>query len=296
MKRFLQKTLLSWFVLPVAVALAQPTDMGGYSSMRIDSVGVLEGGFDGTIKRMADGVSITLMADDAEMKDLPIRAGTMNFTWAAGEPTPSVIVMEGNVEIDHPQAHVTAQRAEWNFEAGTLTFSGNPIMKSEQVKEMRGERMILNFNTNTFEVRGARVSELPIKGGAGMGGGSSDPNMLTEGQVTDWTGLVSQIKKEASAGGASPGKQIISGLPASDRTQFEGASVELIVQNKGLMVKAINRALGQTSFYNKAAWEGKTLSSEAQELLAKEQRTAQEQTRLNRLLLQSAYPGLITAL
>jgi len=284
-------SLLGALSLAQGPASAQPTDMGGYNAMRIDSVGLLEGGFDGTIKRMTEGVSITLLADDPNLQNLPIRAGRMDFTWPAGASTPSVIIMEGNVKIDHPQASVTAQRAEWNFDRGELIFTGDPIMRSDQVKEMRGERMVLNFELNSFQVSGARVSELPLRGAGTAPAGSAD--LLTESDVRDWPGLIGAIKSEAGAGGATPGGRVLAALPAAERDQFNQAPLDLLIQNKGLVLQAINQALRQGSFYSADAWQGKSLPDEASALLGKDERTAQETTRLNRLLFKAAYPQFV---
>lgn len=287
-----------WLVLAVSLPVAaQPTDMGGYNAMRIDSVGMLEGGFDGTIQRMTDGVSITLIADDPELQNLPIRAGRMDFTWPAGASTPTVIIMEGNVQIDHPQASVTAQRAEWDFEQGELTFTGNPVMRSEQVKEMRGERMVLNFEKNSFQVSGARVSELPLRspGGGGTGDAPSNPELLQSADIADWSGLISAMKSEAGADGATPGKQILGFLGTSERSQFDQAPVELLLQNQGMVLQAINQALQQGSFFSAEAWADSSMPEEARTLLDQSERSAEETARMNRLLLQAAYPQYISS-
>ena len=45
----------------------------------------------------------------------------------------------------------------------------------------------------------------------------------------------------------------------------------------------------------RAAWKGRALGEEAQKLVAAEKRSPEEQTRLNRLLLNAAYPELVAA-
>lgn len=279
-----------------APAEAAPADtgMGGYERMEIEYVGLMDGTLDGRINKMAGGVKIKLIAGKPNMKDLPIRAKTMTFTYKDDGTKPSRIVLEGNVEIDHPQASVRAEKADWDMEKGELVFTGDPVMRSDRVKEMRGSKMILNFETNAFQVTDVRIPEFDTKQ-AGPASGGSAPPALSEGDVTDWTGFIGALKAAASSETASPGKQ----LAARGGEQMQGAlktmAVDEILKNKELVLKAINGVLKKSGFYSKAAWADVPLNDEVKGLLAKGKLDAAEQVRQNFLLLQAAFPNFIAS-
>jgi len=283
---------------PAATAEAAPADsgMGGYKRMEIEYVGLMDGTLDGRINKMAGGVKIKLVAGKPDQKDLPISAKTMTFSYAEGATKPSRIVLEGDVNIQHPQASVTAEKADWDMEKGELVFTGNPVMRSERVKEMRGSKMILNFEKNAFQVSDVRIPEFDTSGGAAPGAPkASAAPAISEGDVTDWPGFVDALKTAANGAAASPGKQ----LAARGGEQMQGAlrsmPTEDILKNKEMVLKAINGILRKPGFYNKAAWEGVALGDELNALLAKGTLSAEEQVRQNYLLLQAAFPTFVAA-
>lgn len=269
--------------------------LSGYSAMEIDA-GRMKGNFaTGAIDEMTDGVKIRLLSDDPEKKPLPIKAQTMKFTWKEGQTTPSTIVMDRNVEVNHPDAQITAGHAEWNFESGELVFSGDPVVNNAKIKGLRGEKMMLNVKTNTFEVMRVRADQVPLQGIEGGGAGAGDPSLLREGDVKDWTALIGQLRAEAKAGDATPGKQIVSLISADNRQLLMSVDTAVLLQRKGDMVKLVNSVLKSPKLYSEAAWKGRNVGEEAQKLIAAEKRTPEEQTRLNRLLLTAAYPELVAA-
>lgn len=281
-----------------ARAQAPADGMGGYTSMEIDA-GLLKGNFaTGTIDEMTGGVKIRLLSDDPELKPLPIRAQTMKFSWREGQSSPVSVVMEQNVEVTHPEAQITADRAEWNFETGQLVLTGEPVVNNDKIKGLRGDKMMLNLKTNQIEVVRMRADQMPLKfegdGGAALGGMGGGP-ALREGDVKDWAGLIDALRADAKAGGATPGGQVLSLIGADKRDLLMTTDPALLLQRKGDMVKLFNSVLKSPDLYKEAAWQGKTLPGEAVELLAADKRDAAEQVRLNRLLLSAAWPGLVAA-
>lgn len=293
------KWLLPWvLIFAVGTGWAQQgpgASLGGYSGMRIDRVGLLVGGLDGTLKKMTNGVQITLLSDDPEMKPLPLKANSMTFTWPEGASAPTAIVMEGGVEINHPQATVKAGKAEWDFNKGQLVFTGNPSMDTEMFQGVQGETMVLDFNSNSFSMTGGRAERIEINRG-GEAGGAGDPALLKDSDVKDWTALLTAIKTDTKAEGASPGKQILALLDPAVQSALNGSEAQQLVAQKELILKQLNTALRKPGLYSEAAWVDKTVGAGAQALLAKGALTGQEQTRLNRLLLEAAYPELIASL
>ena len=64
-----------------ADAPAPAAEMGSYDKMEIEHVGLMDGTLDGRINKMSGGVKIKLIAGKPDMKDLPIKAQTMTFSY-----------------------------------------------------------------------------------------------------------------------------------------------------------------------------------------------------------------------
>jgi len=263
--------------------------MGGYTTMEIEA-GNMKGNFaTGAIEEMTGGVRIKLLSDDPKLKDLPISATTMRFTWAEGRTTPSTIIMEKNVSVQHPDASVTADRAEWNFDTGELVFSGNPEVNNDRLKGLRGDKMTLNIKTNTFEVSQVRADQVPLQTPAGAGE-SAPKDLLRVSDIKDWQQLIDTIKQQAKADSPSPGKQIVSRMSAQNQQLLLTLDTALLLERKEDILKLINDLLRKPGLYSKAAWAGITLPDEATQLLAAGPLDTAAQTRQNRLLLEAAYP------
>lgn len=295
----MKRTLLFLILLGLAGGAPgqEEGNLGGYNAMQIERVGRFRGSFDGTIgiREMTDGVRITLVSDDPALQPLPIRANIMRFTWPEGTDTPTAIIMEGNVEVQHPQASVKADRAEWDFEKGELVFTGNPIMNSDTVKGLRGNKMVINFNENYFDVIDMQAeSSVPLRrpGTAGVPT-ETDPSMLTQEDVKDWKGLVTILKAQARAETPSPGRQIAAKLDPDIQGALMNATVDGLVGEKATLLKQLNNVLGKPGFYDEAAFAGVQIPEEANTLMAQESLDRSGQIRLNRLLLQAAYPEYI---
>lgn len=261
-------------------------DLGGYTAMRIDKVGLLRGSFDGRIEKMTEGVRITLLSEDPNVEPLPIRARAMFFVWPEDSAQPTAITMKGNVEIQHPEATLTADEAEWDFKKGELVFSGNPVMNSERLKDMHGAEMVIDMEKKTFEVRDVYIKELPI-------GSPADPALLTEEDVTDWAGWLETLKGQASGEIPSPGRQLTAQLDPKLQTAMSSVPTENLVRQRKDVLDYVNAVIKKPGLYEDAAWEGINLGEETRTLLAKEALEPTEQTRLNRLLLVAAYPQYI---
>ncbi len=251
--------------------------------------GSMRGNFaTGAIEEMTGGVRIRLVSGDTGLAPLPIEAGSMKFTWGEGKTTPSTIIMEKNVKVKHPDAEISAGRAEWNFDTGELVFSGDPVVNSERLKGLRGERMVLNLKTNTFEVTQVRADQVPLQGAEASTPTRSDE--LRAGDITDWTGFIDAIKAEAQAEASSPGRQILTGLTAENQRLLLQMDTDLLLERKEDILRLINGVLSKPGFYDKPAWSHVTLPEEAATLAGKQTLSSTEQVRLNRLLLEAAYP------
>ncbi|MFA7691593.1 MAG: hypothetical protein GX117_00355 [Candidatus Hydrogenedentes bacterium] len=277
----------------LSLPLMAQTDsgMGGYSSMEIEA-GTMKGNFaTGAIEEMTGGVRIRLLSDEPGLADLPIEAGTMKFTWEKGRATPATVVMESNVKVKHPDAEISAGRAEWNFNSGELVFSGNPVVNSERLQGLRGEKMILNLKTNTFEVTRVRADQVPLHGAAnGAAAPASKAYELRKDDIKDWPGLMNAIKAEAASADPSPGRQILKQMSTQNQQLLLQMETAQLVERKEDILRLFNGILPAQGFYAADAWAGKTLSDEARQLTAADNLEQNDLSKLNRLLLEAAYP------
>lgn len=277
---------------------AADSGMGEYTAFRMERVGRMTASFGDAvgIQEMSGGVSIVLISDDPSVQSLPMKAQTMRFRYADGGGRPQIIIMEGSVDIKHPQANVTSERAEWNFESGDLVFTGNPVMNMPGVKDLRGSKITINLKNRTLDVTDMTASEVdPNATGGGATGVPSDPSMLADADVSDWAGFLEALKAQALSDAPSPGRQIYSRLDARLQEPLRTLSTEALLAQKGTLIRELNRVLSRPGMFNREAWAGTTLTGEAEALLAKGGLTPAEQFRQNRLLLEAAYPQFIRA-
>lgn len=282
-------------LLVLSAAGAQETtptgEFGGYSKLSIDKPCDIVGSLDGRIERLSGGVEIHLLPDDPERKPLPVRAEEIRFFYPEGSTgAPSRITLQGHVVIEHADATVKADQAEWDFDTGVLIFTGNPVMDGAFVKGVKGEKILLDFEKNTFQVDRGTVGVIE------PGGKAADTSLLKESDVTDPVSFLTAFKKQCMAQEPSPGRHIVSLLKPEAKAAMDSMSIEQLLPMKNTLIKEINGILKRPNFYDEAAWQGIALPAEAAALLeARGARTLEpkEVTRLNRLLLEAAYPGKI---
>jgi len=279
-------TALLFAAAATASAQTGPGAMGGYNIMDVEA-GEYDGGLDGTINRLSGGAKVRLYSDDSDKEPLPISADAMTFSYPdEGGSQPSAILLEGNVVVTHPEGTIRAQKADWDLDKGILTFTGNPVMSTALADEIRGEKVIINFNEDRVLIPGIRIKEMRLAE-------ARDLSLLSETDVRDWAKFLDTMQTQCGADGPSPGKRIVSLLDPEAQNQIASATPEQLLANKKGVLKQINRVLANPKLYDKAAWEGIGLDKETQDLLAKDALPSRQQTRLNRLLLQAAYPDLI---
>lgn len=284
-------------VVLAGMAAAQQAEggLGGYSSMRIDRVGRFRGSFDDamTIREMTNGVSITLLSEDPNQPPLPIRANTMKFEWEEGSDTPARIEMEGNVDVEHPKGKLTAEKGVWDFKKGILEFTGNPVLDSPRAKGVRGSKIAINFNENDLFIENMQADLVGMRGGAAGEDGGGGGAVLTEGDVKDWPGFINTLKAQAKADAPSPGKRILSQFDKDDQSKFLGAPTDAIVKQKAAVLKQLNRVFAKPGLYTEEAWKGTALSEDAKKLLGAKEVSPEDQLKLNRLLVEAAFPDYI---
>lgn len=107
-----------------------------------------------------------------------------------------------------------------------------------------------------------------------------------------------QLRAQSAVAGDSPGRRIVSFLPAELQTRLRNfPSGGLITDGfRARLAHAMNAFLEKPDFYTPAAWDGVALKPKAQELLGKgiPNLKKAELVWLNRLLIESAFPDAIS--
>jgi len=255
--------------------------MGGYERMEIVEAGIIKGGFDGTIEEMTDGVHIVLLAGDPSKKDLPIKANSITFDWPSDSAQPQRIVLSGNVRVSHPDADIAAGQAVWDFNAGTVVFTGSPVMNSDTIQNMTCERVTLYMETGEYVVENPKFITTIGK--------PESSDLLAERDISNWTGFVDGLKAAWSAEAASPGKHILSLFPANNRSLLLDTPTNVVVDNNGQLIDGLNSLMKTAGFYNADAWSGIALPEEAMALQAEGAPEGDALIRFNRLAFDAAF-------
>lgn len=253
----------------------------------------------GMLESVTGGFDITLLPKNPEEKGVRLRGDTLEFVAPQKEgERPTQLILKSNVIIDHPQVVIMADKAEWDQESNVLVFTGNPMIKSSQAKEIRGTRMELDLNTMKFHVQDFAAPEVNLRQEP-KAANPEKPAVFDTSSVRDWSAFLARLRKENEAARATPGKTLTAMLDADSRAAIVKLSSK-DAPSEALTKKvsgAIDAALRSKAFYSAAAWEGVTIPEDAQELLDKgiESLSARDTIRLNRALLESAFPNDIAA-
>lgn len=122
---------------------------------------------------------------------------------------------------------------------------------------------------------------------------------LRRNSVRNWPELAAKIKAQGADGQASPGSRIWSRLSDDLKAQLarfdDQSGGEGLGDFVGPLVDELNDVLGDRSFYDAAAWKEFEPGDEAADLLKRgvASLSGEDVVRLNRLLLEAAYPDEI---
>lgn len=294
-----------WIGLAVFLAAATgwaadkpPTgNLSGYTAMSVDA-GYVSSSLSGRFEVMRDGVRITLLSNDPARKPVPISAAEVRFVWPdkSNSNQPSRILLQGRVVIEHPDATVRAEKAEWDFEQGLLTFTGSPTIDSPQMQGLRGDKIVLNFKEDRFEVFGGKMTHYPLSGMGGSEKANKPTPQLRPEDIQDWPGLAAALKGQAKAEKPSPGKRIVELMDGKAQQMLASAAATPSAEDQEAILNQLNRILANPKMYAEEAWASVQLPKAVVEMLGKTSRPAQEQMMLNRLLIDAAFSGMISPL
>lgn len=283
-------------VLPLAVLMAalplyaqDAGGMGGYDSFDVNA-GEMEATMSGMPTLLTGGAEIVLHSDDPNQQSLPISARTIRFDYNEGGGRPARIYLEGKVVVTHPEGKVRSDKADWDLAKGVLKFTGNPVMSTPQAKEIAAKEMVLNFQEDRIKLYGVRIKNMQFESGPLS---TPNPALLAENDIKDWPAFLNAMKAQIDAGGATPAKRILAVLDNEARAQMAEATPEQLLTNKKAVVKQLNKAIVSPKLYEADAWAKAELDASTQALLAQDALEGPDQARLNRGLIEAAFPGAI---
>jgi lipopolysaccharide export system protein LptA len=248
-----------------------------------------------TINLVGDA-DIVLRSSDPNEGNIRLRASTVLINLASSETNEiRSMTMQNRVIVEHPDGTVRADRGEWDVQSGGLVFTGNPIVNSPMLKEVQGDRIEINLDTGEARVVNPKVSGIQFK--AGNGERSQNPFHLSLASIVDWPLLIRTLQDQHASEAESPGKRILNLVDPQVRAALPNLdpSKEPVPEIKSAVVDQLNRVLGQSTFYTAEAWDGISITPEAQALLDKGYSvlTDSQVVELNRRLLEAAYPQAI---
>ena len=241
---------------------------------------------DGRIEYLKGGVDIQLKSGNPAFPPLPLKCDNMFFDYAEdSDGALSRVRLEGNVDVTHPQARVRAGRAVWDFETNVLTFEGNPVIDTAEIKGMRAEKITINLTTNEMLLTGnVSVEELPLSK-------QEDPSKLKLKDIKDWNALLGALQTQAKGEAASPGKHLVGLMEEGYQQSLRSLPVETLLLNKADLLRLLNGLLKRPDFYDEAAWQGVAIHEATRAALAGAAPSGNALTKMNRALLEAAFPA-----
>jgi hypothetical protein len=128
--------------------------------------------------------------------------------------------------------------------------------------------------------------------------GRRDPSLLTSADIRDWQALSAALGQQLLEEGDSPARRLEA--ESDDKGSFAPKALEQLAgdpQQQAALLAAIASAMRSSRLFDEAAWERSARSPEIGELLKLDRTRLSERqvTRLNRLLLESAFPLAIAS-
>lgn len=253
--------------------------------------------YTGHIEQIEQAI-ITVPPEDPSEEPIKLKAKKVTFSYTSDDAkTPDSIVFIGDVNVKHTTALITSDKAVWDYAANVFEFTGTPSAKLSSGGKLEsrkpGGKLTLNLDTGEVIYQGPGIArDFSEMGGKGR---ISDPSLLQEKDILNWSAFLDEFKAQGSSSAVSPGKHIMLLLDDQTRSYLTNMPTDEILKSKKNIVKQLNKVLIMPEFYNKTAWNEIVLRSDIISLLDKSSGTLSktEQTRLNRLLLEAAYPKYI---
>lgn len=117
---------------------------------------------DGTLQR-GEGVDMILIAASEE-DNIRIKAELVLFSYTEeDQSTPSRIVFEGDVIFELSIATIRSKKAEVDFDAGKVEFTGNPRTDGEMIQGGEHEYIKVDLNTEVIIMGPGKIDRVDLK-------------------------------------------------------------------------------------------------------------------------------------
>jgi len=221
-----------------------------------------------------------------------------------GQVALDLVTATGQVRLDDAKTVALADRAEWRRNEGSARLTGRPA----EIRWDNGNRLtagLVHRMGDGAEILCSSTPEYPhdVYLLAQTIQGIMPPDTATGAarlrvdDILHWPRLCAAIDTQAAAKGPSPGKRLWELLPGDARSIIRAAARGNMLgqQRKAEIAGTLNAILERPDFYRARDFAAVELPHAAADLLARgTANLAPEQTRrLNRLLLQAAFPGIV---
>jgi lipopolysaccharide export system protein LptA len=203
--------------------------------------------------------------------------------------------LEGDVRIQTGDRAITCDVAELDPDDETITFIDN--VRVEGAGAGAATRAIYDMANNRLRILNADLRAVPLPGENGAATRPANPWLLETGDIIDWPALLTKLQAEAQSDAPSPGRRILARFEPAVATQLQAVRSDRAPSPsaQAQIVDLLNRALRARDLHHPDAFAAVELPGDAADLLAEgtDDLTQEEVTRLNRRLLEAAYPGAI---
>jgi hypothetical protein len=277
-----------------ATAPPESTSTQGYSHMDIEKAPetLVQAG---RLRSITGGAELTLRSADPDQQPMLLEGREMHMTFSEGDSrSPDRVELNGDVSVKDAEKRIESDTANLNLIAGKLVFAGNVACDLPTISGARTQRAEYDLDTGNVVMTGrTRAKEVVWQE-------ESDPALLTVKDILDWPEFLTTLQTQAARATPSPGKRITELLEPAKRRQLAAfpADQPLDEEAKRGIVNFLNDLLAKENVYNAQAWAAVPIAPEAKEALAQGMAglDRRKRIRLNRYLLEAAYPGLIAPL
>ncbi len=253
-------------------------------------------------ERLSGNVHIWVEPTDPNQQPLHLWADEVRFL-GEGPQDELRVVLERDVRVEFTQqgmaVTVTAGEGEIDMARSIVVFTGDPVVTSD-MGEMSGPRIELDMETGRLRAEQPRVRNLRLTEIREREEPAPEPEergpVLRSEDVLDWEGLIAAIQTAAEDDTPSPARRIYDVLQPQAQQYVTGISPDqLPPEVREGILEQINNVLTERELYDPEAWADVSMPGEAEDLLdrPRDELSAPDVVRLNRLLLHAAFPDKI---
>lgn len=133
-----------------------------FTTIELHRYGKLEGTLDTPVRRISEGVDMTLRAETPE-DNLDIQCKAVEFIYAEGEKYAiDHVIFEGDVIFEHRDGVVRAEKVTIDFNTRKAKFTGNPRVENDQIRGVEAAYITLDLDTHEFVMGPGKIKEIHL--------------------------------------------------------------------------------------------------------------------------------------